>query len=314
MADVPQFSMHSDRPIYTIRTVVQHTGITPATLRAWERRYGVLSPGRSDGGYRLYSERDIAMLQWLRRQVEGGVAISSAVALLEIASQASAATAARHSTSAATGVSPQPYSPRNLSVDLAGALVSFQEAQAEALLNQAFTLYPVETVTEEVITSALVDIGERWHRHEVTIAQEHFATAFLHGRVAALFHAFEQSSTGPLALTGCAPNEWHDVGILLVSLALRRNGWRVIFLGQNVPADQWTQAISQLSPRLICLSATAIENALRLTPITEALAALPEPRPILALGGRAFAGHPELIERFPDVVSATSASSLVAQL
>ena len=82
MADVPQFSMHSDRPIYTIRTVVQHTGITPATLRAWERRYGVLSPGRSDGGYRLYSERDIAMLQWLRRQVEGGVAISSAVALL----------------------------------------------------------------------------------------------------------------------------------------------------------------------------------------------------------------------------------------
>ena len=88
MADSPRLSSYDDKPIYTIKTVVQQTGITPATLRAWERRYGVLSPGRSDGGYRLYSERDIATLHWLKHQVEAGVAISRAVALLDLRHQA----------------------------------------------------------------------------------------------------------------------------------------------------------------------------------------------------------------------------------
>jgi len=87
MADV-SLGGYNDMPVYTIKTVVLETGIAPATLRAWERRYGVLSPGRSDGGYRLYSERDIATLRWLKNQVDAGVSISRAVALLEIRRQA----------------------------------------------------------------------------------------------------------------------------------------------------------------------------------------------------------------------------------
>src|SRR5512137_1274216 len=84
MVDRAPLGGYGDAPIYTIKTVVHVTGITPATLRAWERRYGVLAPGRSEGGYRLYSERDIATLQWLNHQVDAGVAISRAVALLEM--------------------------------------------------------------------------------------------------------------------------------------------------------------------------------------------------------------------------------------
>src|SRR5512135_2457059 len=73
-----------------MKTVVQQTGITPTTLRAWERRYGILQPDRSDGGYRLYSEQDIALLRWLKSQVEAGVNIGRAVALLEHRQQESA--------------------------------------------------------------------------------------------------------------------------------------------------------------------------------------------------------------------------------
>src|SRR3989304_5896469 len=87
MAESSRLSSYDDTPVYTIKTVVQQTGITPATLRDWERRYGVLSPGRSDGGYRLYSERDIARLRWLKSQVDAGVSISSAVVLLELQHQ-----------------------------------------------------------------------------------------------------------------------------------------------------------------------------------------------------------------------------------
>ena len=84
MTDELHLSSYDNTPVFTIKTVVQETGIPPATLRAWERRYGVLSPGRSEGGYRLYSERDIAILRWLKRQVDAGVSISRAVALLGI--------------------------------------------------------------------------------------------------------------------------------------------------------------------------------------------------------------------------------------
>ncbi len=90
MAESVHLGGYDDTPVYTIKTVVQQTGITPATLRAWERRYGMFSPGRSEGGYRLYSERDIAILRWLKGQVDAGVAISSAVVLLGIQQQAGA--------------------------------------------------------------------------------------------------------------------------------------------------------------------------------------------------------------------------------
>ena len=73
MTDELHLNSYDNTPVFTIKTVVQETGIPPATLRAWERRYGVLSPGRSEGGYRLYSERDIAILRWLKRQVDAGV-------------------------------------------------------------------------------------------------------------------------------------------------------------------------------------------------------------------------------------------------
>ena len=76
--------MSSEAPAFNLKAVVRETGLKPDTIRAWERRYGVLSPGRSNGGYRLYSERDIATLRWLKNQVDAGVSISRAVALLEI--------------------------------------------------------------------------------------------------------------------------------------------------------------------------------------------------------------------------------------
>ena len=84
MTDELHLNSYDNTPVFTIKTVVQEIGIPPATLRAWERRYGVLSPGRSEGGYRLYSERDIAILRWLKRQVDAGVSISRAAALLGI--------------------------------------------------------------------------------------------------------------------------------------------------------------------------------------------------------------------------------------
>lgn len=316
MIDEPRLNGYDDAPVFTIKTVVQETGISPATLRAWERRYGVLSPGRSDGGYRLYSERDIRTLLWLKSQIDAGVSISRAVALLEIRHQA--------------GEEPElevgrwmpaqeaaPHNARSSAImisELVEHLLAFQEARAESTLSEAFALHPVDTVIEEVIGPALAEIGERWHRGEASVVQEHFATMFLRRRLTALFDAYQQPPAGPLALTGSAPSDWHDVGILMVSLALRRHGWRVIYLGQNVPADHLGREISRLRPNMVCLSASTLDSVQALAEVYEAVLRLPEPRPRLVFGGRAFNAHPELARKFPGVVVAASARDLVARM
>jgi DNA-binding transcriptional MerR regulator/methylmalonyl-CoA mutase cobalamin-binding subunit len=309
-----------DTPVYTIKTVVQITGITPATLRAWERRYNVLSPGRSDGGYRLYSEHDIVTLLWLKGQVEAGVTISRAVALLERYHNGGEQPELAIPLAALRG--PIPSTPVNavrsreaITEELLAALLAFGEADAEILLNEAFALYPVEVVAEEIVAPALVQIGERWHRGDASIVQEHFATAFLRRRLTALFHAYDQPGSGPLAVTGSAPSEWHDIGILLVSLALRRAGWRVIYLGQNVPADHLAHEIARLRPELVCISATTRESATDgLLSIAGALRHLPEPRPQLIVGGNAFNAIPELRDLFPGSYLGGTAREVVARL
>lgn len=320
MADVHGTRTLDDMPVYTIKTAVQVTGITPATLRAWERRYNVLSPGRSDGGYRLYSERDIATLLWLRSQVDAGVTISRAVALLERMHEAGEEPERLMSLSALRGpAQPTPTSAvrsrEALTEELLEALLAFRETDAEIQLNEAFALYPVEMVAEEIIAPALAKIGERWHRGEVSIVQEHFATAFLRRRLTALFHAYDQPESGPLAITGSAPSEWHDVGILLVSLGLRRQGWRVIYLGQNVPAEHLMREIVRLQPDLVCISATTRESITGgLVEVAEAIRELPDPQPRLVVGGNAFNEDPELQALFPDAYLGASAREVVSQL
>jgi MerR family transcriptional regulator, light-induced transcriptional regulator len=319
MAENSRPNGYDDAPIYTIKTVVHVTGITPATLRAWERRYGVLAPGRSEGGYRLYSERDIATLLWLKHQVGAGVAISRAVALLEMHHQAGEAPELNVRLdlppAQLIGVAAKDVrSTGAISEDLLDALLAFREGEAETLLGEAFGLHPVEQVLEQIIAPTLAEIGERWHNGEATVVQEHFATAFLRRRLTALFDVYGNPPAGSLAITGSAPTEWHDVGILLVSLTLRRHGWRVIYLGQNVPADHLVREIGRQRPNLVCLSATTPESAKSLVEVADAIRKLPEPRPRLALGGRAFNYHPELRLLFPAAYFGATASELMTRL
>jgi methanogenic corrinoid protein MtbC1 len=311
MAEEPRLNGLDDTPVYTIKTVVQETGIAPATLRAWERRYGVLSPGRSDGGYRLYSERDIQTLRWLKAQVDAGVSISRAVALLEIRHQAGEEPEFELDRSRGHAAPENARGSETIVEELVDALSAFQEPQAENILAEAFALYPVDVVAEDIIKPTLVEIGERWHRGEASVVQEHFATAFLRRRLTALFHAYPQPLAGPLAITGSAPSEWHDVGILLVSMALRRHGWRVIYLGQNVPSDHLLREMRKLKPDMVCLSASTRDSAQLIDDVYAQMSELPEPRPQLVLGGRAFNIHPELAERYDGARVLGSARELV---
>jgi MerR family transcriptional regulator, light-induced transcriptional regulator len=324
--EAPRLSGYDQTPIYTMKTVVQQTGITPTTLRAWERRYGILQPDRSDGGYRLYSDQDIAMLRWLKGQVEAGVSIGRAVALLEVKRHEPQAEPVngnavlgmhRFRPSSEPDVSAPRIETRHvatISEELVDVLLKFCETKASTILSEAFALYPLDTVTEDIIVPALTEVGDRWHQGAVSVVQANFATGFLRQRVTSLFTAYSQPASGPLAVAGSGPGEWHDIGILLVSLALRRRGWRVLYLGQNVPVSQLTGVLPDPQPELICFSATTVESVDLLLAALKTIARRPATGPRLLLGGRAFNLHPELRGYIPDSYLGATASDAVAAL
>lgn len=290
-------------PLYNIKAVEQSTGISSSTLRAWERRYHVCRPQRSDSGYRLYSDRDIIIIRWLKAQVDAGMSISQAVAWLDKLT-ADAGTLEQITLPGSREVANMPPPPvihhlmrRDYAVlqkELLNELLSFNEDGADHLLAEAFALYPIELVGENVIAPVLVEIGERWHRGELSVTREHFATAILQQRLAAILRTSPHPNKKNLIWVVCGPGEDHEIGALLLTIYLRRAGYQTQYLGKNIKAADLIYDTNQYQPTMILFSATTKESAINLQMLTNALAQLPTVRPIIGYGGRIFKYHPEL--------------------
>ena len=124
----------------------------------------------------------------------------------------------------------------------------------------------------------MTQIGERWHRGKVSTAAEHFASNYLRRKIEALISASARRQDGPLVVLGCAPDDWHELGLLLVYLFLLRRGYNVLYLGQNVPVEQFVDEMRRLSPDLVMISATAEESVPGVIAMAEAIAAMDGPK------------------------------------
>ena len=279
--ELDEVSRASDRPTYNTAAVEQRTGLRPATFRAWERRYGFPKPRRLPGNQRLYSDQDIAAIRWLQRRTDEGLSISHAIRLLQ---DRLTETVAYVPPVAAPSGRP----PTQIADELLRTLVAFDSPAAEAVFNEAFAMYRVEEVCEHVIEPTLVEVGERWHRGELTVATEHFATSFIRRKLFALFNVYETGRGRGLIFTACAPEEWHEVGVLMVSLFLVRHGFKVSYLGANLAPAGLAETLRHHRPDLVLISAAAEDTAEHLRDISDVIANLPDPRPILGYGGRGF--------------------------
>jgi len=300
----------SSSPIYNIKAVTQATGLSAATLRAWERRYGALRPGRSASGYRLYSERDIALLRWLKSRVDHGMAISQAIALWQ---QQSAE--GRRASIVAENLREE--SRPDLSAArsaLVSALQNFDESAADRVLGEAFAAFGVEMVGERVIAPTMAQIGEHWHRGDTSAASEHFASNYLRRKIEAIINAGARREEGPLIVLGCAPNDWHELGLLLVYLFLQRRGHNVLYLGQNVPVAQFVEEMRRLAPAAVLISATTAESVAGLIEMAEAVKGMDAPRPVFGYGGSAFNARPELREQVDGIFMGENARVAVEQV
>jgi MerR family transcriptional regulator, light-induced transcriptional regulator len=216
----------------------RRSGVSPDLLRAWERRYGLLRPSRSAGGLRLYSQDDLARVQAMQQHLAAGLAAAEAAA---------AATSQTHPAETTNGTT----SARD---ELDAALLAFDEGRSHAVLDALIARFSLDTVLSDVVLPYLHGLGERWERGEVSVAQEHFASALLRGRLLGLARGWGQG-LGPTALLACAPGEQHDLGLIAFGLALRARGWRILYLGPDTPLDSLAETAEAAQPDIVVISA-----------------------------------------------------------
>jgi DNA-binding transcriptional MerR regulator len=231
-------------PSLRIGELSRRVGVSPELLRAWERRYGLLEPARTHGGLRLYSAEDVRRVRAMQAYLQSGL------------SAAEAARLARSSEGAAAEPTEQPAL-QDMS-ELRAALDGLDAQGAHLVLDRVLGRYTLETVLVSVILPYLRDLGGRWERGEASVVQEHFASNLLRGRLLALARGWERGA-GPAALLACAPGEQHDLPLIMFGLALRAQGWRIVFLGADTPLASIAEAAADLRPGLVAISAVRTE-------------------------------------------------------
>ena len=213
----------------------RRVGVSPELLRAWERRYELLQPIRTEGGFRLYTDDDAARDERMKRALDEGLSAAEAArrALVQESSTERALDGARER--------------------LVAAARAYDEATVHAMLDQALAGFSLESVLRDLVLPALREIGTEWERGELEIGQEHFASTLVRERLLALARHWGRGG-GPLAILACAPGERHDIGLIAFGLVLRSHGWRILFLGADTPIATLRRAVETTDPRLVVVA------------------------------------------------------------
>jgi methanogenic corrinoid protein MtbC1 len=255
-------------PSLNIAALTKRTGVPPDTIRKWEQRYGVLRPERTAGGQRRYTEIDVARVEWLKARIQEGYRIGEAAALLGSGEVVA-------------------MSPAKLRTAIVDAAASADVVSLTRLVDQALALPSLEQSFVEVLAPALTDVGEGWAAGELTVAQEHLVSATIRASLQRLL-ADTRASVRGIAVLACAPGERHEIGLLMLAVLLRGDGWQVAYLGADTPLRDAIGLAERLDATALCFSAATekpaatLEKALpreRMSPTLEVL-----------VGGRATDG------------------------
>jgi DNA-binding transcriptional MerR regulator len=246
----------------------RRTGASVDLLRAWERRYGLLDPDRSDGGFRLYSDEDVERVRAMLGHLADGLA---------------AAEAARRALESGARAADGGDLVTQSRGELEDALASFAEGRANTVLDRLLGALSLDTVLAEVVLPYLHELGEAWARGDASVAQEHFASNFFRGRLLGLGRGWGEGN-GPHALLACPPRELHDLGLIAFGLALRNRGWRITYFGQDTPVSTLEEEARELEPDRVVVAASAPE---RLEDVLPDLAELAKAAPLSLAGAGA---------------------------
>jgi DNA-binding transcriptional MerR regulator len=249
----------------------RRVGVSSDLLRKWERRYGILRPGRTRGNRRLYSKVDEARVRLMLDHVQQGVPAAQAAEL---------AIAARFRL--APGAAPIEMRDQVLLARgrMLEALMRYDETAADQVLEKLLARISPTAIVRDVLLALMREVGDQWAAGDVSVAQEHFATGFVHARLLGLARGWDHG-LGPRALLACPAGEQHTLGLIAFGISLHQIGWRITYLGADTPAGMIAEAADAVKPRLTVVAAVMPG---RLDPAAAELAALAR-RCTVALAG-----------------------------
>lgn len=242
--------------MYTVSQAARLTGVPSTTLRAWERRYGMVAPRRTDGGYRLYDATQIELLREMAARVATGMRPA----------QAAASLASFH-----VGA-PRSQPP---DADLVSAATSLDPAALRRTIEQGFTGHDIEDALTGWLLPQLKRLGDAWADGRLSVAHEHFVSAQLMGALASAFDRAAPDQPGPTVLVGLPAGARHELALFAFAICLRRLGADVVYLGADVPPEDWRAAVQARLPLAAVLGAHARTDARAAAEVAAALTDLP---------------------------------------
>jgi DNA-binding transcriptional MerR regulator len=271
------------------------TGVSMATLRAWERRYSFPESNRTAGGHRLYTEMDVMRLRWVKARIDEGLQTAQAIHALQHQEQ-TGHLVPMEPVPAGNGLQLKETSPHLVTFQqrLTDTLVGRDLQGADNILGEALALSSPEDLILDVISPTLAQIGEAWENGRISVATEHLSTNYLRQRLLMwMLSGPPARAVSPIALA-CAPGEWHEGSLLIMGAILRRRRWPIAYLGQALPLADLSTYVREIKPGLVVLvgmTETAAAGLLEWPNYMPEVAQ--KGRPTIGYGGRVFVLHPE---------------------
>jgi len=235
--------------LHRIHRVAKLTGLSKDVIRVWERRYGLVKPSRSSNRYREYSDEEVALLRFVKDQMEQGATIGG------LAAEGHDALVARMRI--ATPVSPQEEKPHErLLDDLIGSLDPLDKAGFERKLNGAVAVIPFEEALHRILLPLQCRIGELWHKGRLKVGIEHYVTKLVQQKLFSVMNQMPVNELGPRVLIACAEGELHEIGAQAAAYIAATHGCQVYYLGPDLPTSELLSFCERITPDLVLLSLT----------------------------------------------------------
>lgn len=288
-------TLSMDNPVYPVRIVLRRTGLTAELLRAWERRYEVVHPGRTQGGQRLYSEADVERLLLLKRATAYGHSIGRVAQLTNDEVTGLLEAAPQHAVTRPTETSLD-YS---TSIRQRGleALGWMDGGTLDALLRQAAVRMGPVAFAEQVVVPFVREIGDLWHQGKLRIVQEHLATATIRQVMSNLLAFTVTTPSAPVFIAATTSGQHHEIGALLAAAIAAGEGWRAVYLGSDLPGEEIAIAAERLRARAVGISLVYPIEDPAIEPDLRALSQALGTRTPVFIGGEGARHYRSLIDR-----------------
>ena len=277
-------------PLYRIHRFSKLTGLSTHVIRAWERRYGIVTPTRGPNRYRLYTDEDVELFRYLKSQVDQGMPIGELAELgrERLQEQAQRVFAENHL---------QPPPSERLVLELTQALQENDRALFERKMNGALAVIPFEEALHRFLLPLQERVGQLWHDGRLGVAQEHYASNQIKQKIFSAMNQFRTSDEGPILVIACPADEWHEIAAMTAAYLCRARGCRVHYLGANLPIPELVTYCDRIRPSCVLLSMTVPRSSNEAALLAKELATSILPPSRVGVGGQGVHAHAELFLR-----------------